>query len=178
MQFIFRCILDVEEDVFRDIRIPSSFTLAQFHEEIRDAFTLNQGEMASFFRTDNDWEQGEEIPLIDMSDSGNSIEMKDYKLSDIFSQKDDKLIFVYDFLNLWTFYILLHDIKPDNGSKATVIHKIGALPKSAGEKKFKSIESDKKSQEDYLDEELDDYDNLDEGFGEDYGYEEDFNGGY
>ena len=94
MQYIFRCILDVEEDVIRDISVSGKVTLEQLHELIRDAFGMKKGEMASFYKTDEDWEQGDEIPLFDMSDAGTKGEMRDHKISNIFTRKDDKIIFV------------------------------------------------------------------------------------
>lgn len=139
MQYIFRCILDVEEDVIRDISISGKATLEQLHTAIRDAFGMKTGEMASFFKTDEDWEQGDEIPLFDMSDAGNASEMRDYKVSSMFTRKDDKIIFVYDFMALWTFFVYVHDIrteeKDENGK---VVLSIGKMPAKPKEKKFTS----------------------------------------
>jgi hypothetical protein len=180
MQFTFRCILDVEEDVIRDIAISGNASLEQFHEAIRDAFGMKKGEMSSFYRTDDDWEQGEEIPLFDMSEAGIKSEMRDHKVSSMFTRKDDKIIFVYDFMALWTFFVYVHEIKETEKDESTkVILSIGKMPAKSKEKKFKSNtpateaeEGSSRSEWDDEDDDSDDDDNDDEG--EDYGYEDDF----
>ena len=76
MIYKIRAILDVKKDVIRDILIDSSHTLEDLHTSISNAFGFNGQEMASFYRTDDEWNQGEEIPLFDMSDAGESISMQ------------------------------------------------------------------------------------------------------
>jgi hypothetical protein len=179
MQFTFRCILDVEEDVIRDIAISGNASLEQFHEAIRDAFGMKKGEMSSFYRTDDDWEQGEEIPLFDMSEAGIKSEMRDHKVSSLFSRKDDKIIFVYDFMALWTFFVYVHDIKETEKDESTkVILSIGKMPAKSKEKKFKSNsparEEEEGSSRSEWDDDDDDDSEEDEDEGEDYGYEDDF----
>ncbi len=61
MQIILRCVLDTEEDVLRDISISDSQTLEQLHDAIIESFELNPGEMAAFYKTNDDWDQGEEF---------------------------------------------------------------------------------------------------------------------
>lgn len=178
MQYIFRCILDVEEDVIRDIAISGKATLEKLHEAIRDAFGMKKGEMASFYRTDEDWEQGDEIPLFDMSDAGTTGEMRDHKISSMFTRKDDKIIFVYDFMAMWTFFVYVNEIKEDEKEDAVkVVLSIGKMPDKPKEKKFKSDKSNTEEEgyrSEWDDEDDDDeYDDGDED-GEDYGYEEDY----
>lgn len=176
MQYIFRCILDVEEDVIRDITISGNASLEKFHDAIRDAFGMKKGEMSSFYRTDDDWEQGDEIPLFDMSEAGTTSEMKDHKVSSLFSRKDDKIIFVYDFMALWTFFVYVNEIKEnENEEPSKVILSIGKMPAKPKDKKFKSnappVEEERSRSE--WDDEDDDSDEDDEN-GEDFGYEDDY----
>ncbi len=137
MQYSFRCILDVESDVIRDILINAEATLFDFHLAVSKAFGFSNQEMAAFYRTDTDWEQGEEIPLISMSASNDALEMKDYKLSEIFAKVDDHLLYVYDFLVLWTFFIELRHVdtskSPQNPKH---IYSVGSVPDKAPEKHF------------------------------------------
>ncbi len=97
MQYIFRCVLDTKEDVIRDIAIDSGKNLQILHDAILEAFAIKPGEMASFYRTNASWEQGEEIPLFDIKDAGTSREMKDFKLADIFKNKGEifELILIF-----------------------------------------------------------------------------------
>lgn len=179
MQYTFRCILDVEEDVIRDITISGKATLEKLHDAIRDAFGMKKGEMASFYRTDEDWEQGDEIPLFDMSDAGTTSEMRDHKISSLFTRKDDKIIFVYDFMALWTFFVYVNEIKEEDKEETSkVVLSIGKMPAKPKEKNFKSDSKSKKDEDEgyrseWDDEEDDEYDD-DDDEGEDYGYEEDY----
>ena len=67
MIYRLRVILDVREDVFRDIEIQGADTLEDLHNAIVQAFSLEGQEMASFYLSDEEWNQGEEISLFDMS---------------------------------------------------------------------------------------------------------------
>lgn len=139
MQYTFRCILDVEDDVIRDIVINATNNLLELHEAIVQAFGLNLGEMAAFYRTNDDWDQGEEIPLFNMNDAGESNEMKDYILSAIFKSKNDKILYVYDFLNMWTFFVELNKIDETKTTETPMmVFSAGKLPEHAPEKQFVS----------------------------------------
>jgi len=167
MYHIYRCVLDIEEDVIRDIKISADQTLQDLHIAIVNAFGFSSNEMAAFYRTDDLWEQGEEIPLIDMNDAGVSNEMKDYKLSSIFDEKSDKLLYVYDFLNLWTFFIELQQTEIGTEEMTTqLIFSMGKLPHEAPEKHFEADKTKSDFQDEFADE-----------FGEDFddSFEEDFN---
>jgi len=59
-----RIIADLEEDVARDIAIRSSANLEDLHNTITNAFGFGGTEMASFYKADNEWNQGDEIPLL------------------------------------------------------------------------------------------------------------------
>lgn len=139
MQYNFRCILDVDVDVIRDISINTNCNLQEFHEAITNAFGISLGEMAAFYKSDDSWAQGDEIPLFSMSEIGKTSEMKDFLLTDIFVETGSKSLYVYDFLKMWTFFIELQriDIKKDLKNPKIVFSK-GDLPKDAPEKQFKS----------------------------------------
>ncbi len=164
MYHIYRCVLDVEEDVIRDIKIKSDQSLEDLHQAIVNAFNFSSNEMAAFYKTDDEWTQGDEIPLIDMSDAGMTDEMKDYQLSAVFLHKSDKMLYVYDFLNLWTFFIELHKLEESGEDSAQLVFSTGKLPEQAPEKHFESdtvtniLESDLDFDEAYNDEFGDEFD--------------------
>lgn len=140
MIYKIRAILDVKKDVLRDILIDSSANLETLHSTIANAFGFNGQEMASFYRSDIEWNQGEEIPLFDMSETGDSISMKQCILKDTLIEKGEKLIYVYDFMAMWIFFIELSEIK-ENYSKETlpkVVFAFGDVPETAPEKEFKA----------------------------------------
>ena len=116
--FKFRVIIDTEEDVFRDIEIETHATFEELHKAILDAFDFEEGEMASFYLSDEKWEKGLEIPLMEMSrDHGSTrVNMKTTRLNEMVSQPSEKILYVYDFLRMWCFYIELVEVKKDKPS--------------------------------------------------------------
>jgi hypothetical protein len=64
--FKFRVIVDTEKDVFRDIEIETDATFEAFHKAVLDAFDFEEGEMASFYMSNESWEKGLEIALMDV----------------------------------------------------------------------------------------------------------------
>jgi len=135
-----RVIADIEEDVARDIAIRSSANLEDLHNVITNAFGFDGSEMASFYKADNEWNQGDEIPLYDVSDKQNSDikTMSAYNLNDLFSQQNDKLIYVYDFFLMWTFLIELIEIRSYNNEQdiPKILYSLGNLPNDDPEKHF------------------------------------------
>lgn len=113
--FKFRVIIDTEEDVFRDIEIETDSTFEEFHRSVLDAFDFEEGEMASFYMSNENWEKGLEIPLMAMEQS-TALSMKSTKLSDMLSKPSDKVLYVYDFMRMWIFYVELVEIKKDTPS--------------------------------------------------------------
>ena len=107
MIYRLRVILDVEQDVFRDLEIEASASLDDLHLSITQAFGFLGNEMASFYRTNEEWVQGEELPLLDLDDVDSQAQQP---LNTFFDADHHKLIYIYDFLNLWTFFIELMEV--------------------------------------------------------------------
>ena len=101
MIYRIRVILDVDDDVLRDIEISSTSTLEDLHNAIIQSFGFLGNEMASFYESDENWTQGDELPLESLE---IGINKKDEILNTVLTFSKPKLIYVYDFLNLWTFY--------------------------------------------------------------------------
>jgi Plasmid pRiA4b ORF-3-like protein len=113
--FKFRVIVDTEADVFRDIEIETDATFEDFHRSILDSFDFEEGEMASFYMSNETWEKGLEIPLMDM-ESDARLSMKSTKLSDMVNKPSDKVLYIYDFMRMWIFYVELIEVKKDKPS--------------------------------------------------------------
>lgn len=108
--YTFRVILDTEEDVFRDIEIATDTNFEEFHYAILKAFDFEGMEMASFYMSNEHWDRGQEISLLDMNLGGGDGEvlmMKAVKLEDLIKSPSEKILYVYDFLRMWCFYIEL-----------------------------------------------------------------------
>ena len=131
--FIFLVTLDDEQShVIREIGIAGSSHLEELHEQIVEAFGLNKGEMASFYFSNDEWEQLDEIPMMAF-DENALLTMAQAKVADIFST-NNRLLYVYDFFNMWTFYIELKESGADK--KLGVLNSIGILPAVAPNKNF------------------------------------------
>jgi len=160
MVYRFRVILDTKEDVFRDIELLEESTLEDFHNTIVNAFGFDGSEMASFYLSDEDWNQGEEILQYDLSEGEESVRlMNETTLDSIVSESQTKLIYVYDFLNLWTFLIELAEIAEieEGRDYPNLMFVHGQIPLEAPDKEFVA---EKNEFEDELDTDfdLDDYD--------------------
>ena len=162
MIYRFRIILDANDDVFRDIEIEGTASLEELHDSITQSFGFAGQEMASFYISNDLWEQGEEIALFDMSETPGAIRMMNETIiENVTSEKQTKLIYVYDFLNLWTFLVELAEIadREEGKSYPNLMFAHGQIPEEAPEKEFIADEDEGESEEYDLDAE--DYDNLD-----------------
>lgn len=159
MVYKIRVILNTEEDVIRDIAIDASASLEDLHNAVTNSFGFTGEEMASFYRSDETWVQGEEHPLFDMSEGvDKKIQMREIVLSDALIRENDKMIYVYDFFNMWSFYVELiqADFDRDNIELPSLLFSLGAVPNDAPEIHFESEDlSVNDFEEDQL-EELDD----------------------
>lgn len=162
MVYRFRVILDAEEDVFRDIELLQESTLEDFHNSIINAFGFDGTEMASFYISDEDWNQGEEISQFDISEGADSVRlMNETTLDSVVSEDQTKLIYVYDFLNLWTFLIELGEIAEieEGRDYPNLMFVHGQIPMEAPDKEFIAEKDDFGDNID-SDFDLDDYDDL------------------
>ena len=157
MIYRIRIILDVEEDVLRDIEIEATATLEELHLAITQSFGFLGNEMASFYESDASWQQGEELPLESMEQGPN---MREEPLNTVFTPAQHHLIYVYDFLNLWTFFVELKEVGEalSGMSYPNLIHSQGEVPEEAPEKLFEA-EDESHFDTDPADEDPSDLDN-------------------
>ena len=111
-----RVILDTDnskEQIFRDIEIKDKQTLWNLHLGIKSAFSLQGEELSSFYYADEDWSEGDAIPLEDMSDDGEGETMSDIYVKEAFTKVGDKMHFKYGLLDLWEFFCELLEINEE-----------------------------------------------------------------
>lgn len=168
MIYRLRVILDATIDCFRDIEIEGDATLEDFHNVIVQSFQLPGDEMASFYDSDDDWNQGQEYCLFDMTEGLSPVlKMHATQVSQVFSTTSKRMIYIYDFLSMWTFLIELDAIvgKSDTAEYPSVVFSMGVLPDEPQDRSFEAdprFEEDTDSMDDdYLDN-LDDQDFYDE----------------
>ncbi|MFI1743502.1 IS1096 element passenger TnpR family protein [Thalassobellus sediminis] len=165
MIYRFRVILDndTEDDIFRDLEIRESDTLEDLHNIITQSFGFDGTEMASFYISDDQWNQGEEISLFDLSEDNSARLMNETSIDSVVHEMQTKLIYVYDFLSLWTFYVELAEIVEESNEidYPNLMFVQGQVPDSAPNKVFEADDEHDEFDEfeDGID--VDDYDNLD-----------------
>lgn len=160
MIYRFRAILDHDskEDIFRDIEIRKTDTFEDLHNVLTQSFGFDGSEMASFYVSNDEWDQGQEIALFDMGQNDDIRMMNETIIEDVVNEDHTKLIYIYDFLNMWTFLVELGEIvdEAQGTDYPNLMFVCGQVPSEAPEKQFEA----KQSEEDYDGYRLDDYDEL------------------
>jgi hypothetical protein len=114
----FRVLVDSDEDIFRDIEIRKDQSFETFYQAIVKAFGFRGDQLASFYMSNENWDRGHEVGLMDMGtaeyDDGPAV-MRNTKMEELVTEKDQKIILVYDFLKMWCFYIELQE-EPEGNS--------------------------------------------------------------
>ncbi len=110
----FRVLLDTEQEseIFRDIIIDENDNFESLYNAIISSFRFQGDQMASFYISNDNWDKGHEISLMDMNYGDESIDevasvMSGAVLRDFMEFPDQKVILVYDFLRMWIFLIEL-----------------------------------------------------------------------
>ena len=123
MQLKFRIILNVEEDVLRDIIIDSNITLIEFSKIISSEFGFDSTEISTFHHSNENWEQLDEIKLFKIDEQDQI--MDNTPISNFFLSKGDKLIYIYDFFKV------LYDLDESiNTKNYECVNSIGDVPKT------------------------------------------------
>lgn len=164
MIYRFRIILDndTDEDIFRDLEIRETDTLEDLHNSITQSFGFDGTEMASFYISDENWNEGEEISLFDVSENGKARLMSQTPINEVVHEAQTKLIYLYDFLSMWTFFVELAEIvdEAEGTDYPNLMFVHGQIPDQAPDKNFEAEDMD---DYDEFDDDLDieDYENLD-----------------
>jgi hypothetical protein len=158
-----RVVIDTEEaqDVFRDIEISLESNFEELHRTILGAFAFSGRELASFYESNDSWDKGREIPLMETGspeEGGAGGTMSSVRIGEVVKSPGDKLLYVYDFLRMWCFMAEVLEVKKASPGKVYpfVTQSIGDAP-------------DEESREIDL---FDDFDDDDDEFGSEYDADE------
>tara|TARA_B100000965_G_scaffold305100_1_gene263914 strand:+ start:1388 stop:1852 length:465 start_codon:yes stop_codon:yes gene_type:complete len=150
MKYSIRITLESKNDVIREIEIDSNCFLNDLHFYIIELFDLDSKELASFYVVDSELELQEEIPLFSFEENNST--MESIKLNSLLIEKNDKLIYVFDYMKMWRFLIELIEIESYFKEKKCTL-KIGKVPNEAPEICFFNNDQNKNTlEEDDLDE--------------------------
>lgn len=158
MLYHFRVLIDYEKDVFREIAIRSDQSFMDLSQSIIKSFDFKGDQMASFYMSNEDWDKGEEIVQFDMDDDDASRSMEKTILTDLIIEKNQKVLYVYDFLRFWIFYIELISITEVNEKEnyPILINSIGLAPEEESKSMDFEMPQDHIGEDSELDPELKD----------------------
>ena len=170
----FRIVIDTkkEEDIFRDILINDQLTFENFFHAIMSAFEFEGNQLASFYQSNDDWDKGREIGLLEMDDEmaadvndETPLVMSKTVLDSLCKETGQKFILVYDFLHMWCFLIELVAIEDKEIESAELLIAVGDAPKES--EKQTDLEDSDDLNLDMFDDELenegfDDFVNIDD----------------
>jgi len=139
-----RVILDTKENVFRDIEIRDKQTLFTLYKGIMSAFSLQGEELASFYLSDENWTQGKEIPLESMDESNEDNTMADYQISEVMPNVGSRMIFVYDYFDMWTFSVEVISIEDKKAvlNYPLTVYRYGSMPLKAPKRNMEFLNLD------------------------------------
>lgn len=164
--YTFRVLLDTEQEVFRDIEMRPEQTFEAFHNAIQAAFDFSGKEMASFYLSDEEWERGKEIPLMDMDfgDGEAQDSMGDVRVGELIRKVGQRMIYVYDFLRMWGFFVEMVSIA--DAEESVEYPRVALAFGEPPEEGSKDMDFQMETDSAHGDEE-DDYDDFEEGLDDD-----------
>jgi hypothetical protein len=175
----FRVLLDSEknEEIFRDILVSDTDNFESFFQAIVKAYNFSGNEMASFYVSNDSWDKGHEISLLDMSYEDDSVDspsavMKQAIIKDFISEPDQKFILVYDFIKMWIFLVELIGYERTEPASPEMLLAVGTAPLETSRIEMDDTLFNGDVSEDFMDNEFDDEEDED-----DYGFN-DFENGY
>ncbi len=99
--FTFRALSQEEDDFVLELQIRSNQTFYDLHKSVQKELNYDEGQMASFYLTNDEWEKEKEINLFDMFDdnhNGNGLlKMEDTILEDKLINEKSKMLYIHDF---------------------------------------------------------------------------------
>jgi len=118
MIYKFRMISSEDSAFLREYELDDYSSFLDFHHFIQKNLDYEETQLASFFLTDEYWNKGLELTLIDMeNDAGPAaIPMESVKLHELLKHKKERMLYVFDIFSDRGFFLELHDIiKPNPG---------------------------------------------------------------
>ena len=165
-----RVVADTHEDIFIDFNIHKTSNFRKIHDFLIEKFNLDDLELSSFYYSNDNWDKGEEITLLNMNfeDETNLKFMDMVILNDVFEKGHVKFLYVNDFLNMNIFYLeILQESYLPNEKPLVVLHELGiykAKKDTNSEEFYKDSRTDEIDEilKEYDEDELNDFEELDE----------------
>ncbi len=101
----FKVTFEDYEDVFREIDIRSDQTFEDFFHAIQQSIGFDRTHEASFYLSNDQWKKGQEIST--RQKDNQTVLLKDAVLHEWINDPHQKIYYIYDPENDWSFYIEL-----------------------------------------------------------------------
>ncbi len=146
----FRIYFEEDESVYRDVALRHTQTFFDLHQAILKAFEFDNKHAATFFRSNDQWQQGREISLevYDKPYKAPPLLMADTKIASEIKNPNQRFLYLYDFVKEWNFLIELINVSNEedpNKEYPATLRVSGLAPSQYGTKsmlgeKFADIE--------------------------------------
>ena len=105
----FRVTFEDYDDVTRDIEIKATQTFEDLHYAIHSYIGFDASKQASFFMSDDFWKKGKEISNRELKgdDKASVATMRNARLCDFIIDPHQKIYYLFDVQDKWTFRIEL-----------------------------------------------------------------------
>lgn len=115
----FRAYFAEDESVYRDIVLKHTQTFFNLHEVILKAYEFDCKHDATFYRSNDGWQQGREISLqkYDKKYINEPLIMAETTMGSEVRDPNQKFIYEYDFTKKWLFLIELININKEEDPK-------------------------------------------------------------
>ena len=146
----FRVYLEEDDSVYRDIAIRHTQKFFDLHEILLKSFEFDNKHKATFYRSNDHWQQGREISL-EVYENEYKVPpllMKDTALGTEIRDTNQKFVYRYDFNKSWMFLIELINVSKEENPKISypaIVRTEGIGPSQYGTKsllgdKFADVE--------------------------------------
>lgn len=121
MVFHFLILSGEDEDFVREILIDAKSTFLDFHKAIQESVGYDQGQLASFFISDDEWEKGQEVTLMQMDEQSDSLLMDEQNLNTYIDEPKERLIYTFDFFGNRGFFVEVLSVSEERELKEPVL---------------------------------------------------------
>ena len=146
----FRVYFEEDESVYRDIALRHTHTFLDLHYAILKAYEFDNKHAATFFRSNDQWQQGREISfeVYDKPYKAPPLLMVETKIASEIKSPNQRFMYQYDFVKGWNFLIELINVSNEEDPQKEyplMVRATGLAPSQYGTKsmlgeKFADIE--------------------------------------
>jgi hypothetical protein len=146
----FRVYMEEDDSVYRDVAIRHSQKFFDLHEAILRAYEFDNKHKATFYRSNDNWQQGREISLeiYENEHKAPPLLMGETVIGTEIRDTNQKFIYKYDFNKNWIFLVELINVSKEENPKLSypaVVRTEGIAPSQYGTKsllgdKFADVE--------------------------------------